>query len=85
MELDYDLLIQPQMQEELMKLTDYVPLCILPYVPRYFTRATEKAKQEHYQARTNLQCTSDPEKFMESEMEAWLKKHPEFKNIVLRE
>ena len=85
MELDYDLLIQPHMQEELVKLTDYVPLCILPYVPRYFTRATAKAKQEHYKARTSIQCTDNPNMFMENELESWIKKHPQFQEIIIRE
>ena len=81
MELDYEKLTNPSVQDKLARITDYLPLCLLPYAPRYFNRATEEAKQQHYKARTSLQCTNDPDLFMENELKKWLQTHPDFKDI----
>lgn len=81
--IDYTKITKEQ-YEYLMHTKDYVPLALYPLLDNnYFTRATEKAKREHYNARTTLQCTSDKAQYMEDELMQWLKTHTMFNSIVI--
>ena len=83
--LDYTKLTKKQIKK-LQKTKDYVPLSIHFLLDNnYFNRATEKAKQQYYKNRTDLQCVGDKGKYLEEDLMEWIKEHEDFKNMIIKE
>lgn len=75
--------IKEEKINDLANMKGYVPLALHRYLPNnYWDVATEQAKKEYYQKRTELQGASNPNKFLEDDLMSWIKEHKNFKDII---
>lgn len=69
---------------EILKLNENLPLVLYNYVGvEYLEKLPKKEQKKYYKNRTDLMRTDDYNKFLEDELKQWLKKHPEFQDILI--
>lgn len=84
MKLNHQVLMQNR--ELLDNYKDYLPLALHGYVSlNYYDNATDKALQEYYNKRIQLQREDKGSDFVIKDLKRWIKKNPEFKYLLVDE
>ena len=79
--LDYNRVIDRI--NEIEELNVYLPLVLCGFVSAdYIDNLEDKEKQKYYKNRVELMGATDYNEYLEQDLHEWLKKHPQFKDII---
>ena len=81
MELNEDFLLD---NLDKLDMDEYIPLVLINYINQldYFNNINDDVKEEVLDKRLELQYCEDYDKYLEMDLNKWIKNHPSFKGII---